>query len=154
MAPQICPSIINNRVSLNFLIFGFVLSPFRSHRYHPIELIKVQDFSYSFSLGVSHLWLSYSPRQSHLDHTHNAFLSWSIGDFTFLPLEMWHELSCHNFETIQNYYQWGNFKLLPLSAWLYHTKTRLLLNSCMGVHFSSFHFKNSSNSSLCIVLYL
>jgi hypothetical protein len=64
--PQIFPSIINNRVFLNFLIFGFVLSPFRSHRYHPIELIKDQDFSsYSFSLGVLHLWLSYSPRQSH-----------------------------------------------------------------------------------------
>jgi hypothetical protein len=76
-----------NRVSLNFSHFGFVLSPFWSHHYHPIdvlspfwshhyhpiELIKVQDFSYSFSLGVSHLWLSYSPRQSHLDHTLNAY---------------------------------------------------------------------------------
>jgi hypothetical protein len=37
---------------------------------------------------------------------------------------------------------WEHFRLLPLFAWLYHTKTRLLLNSCMGVHFSSFHFKN------------
>jgi hypothetical protein len=39
---------------------------------------------------------------------------------------------------------WENFQLLPLSAWFYHIKIRLLLNSCMGVHFSSFHLKNST----------
>jgi hypothetical protein len=39
-----------------------------------------------------------------------------------------------------------------LSAWLYHT--RLLHNSYMGVHHSSFHFKNSTESFISMLLKL
>jgi hypothetical protein len=41
---------------------------------------------------------------------------------------------------------WEHFQLLPLSAWLYHTKTRLLLNSCTGVHFPHFTLRTQQSS--------
>jgi ABC-type glycerol-3-phosphate transport system permease component len=117
--------------------------------------------SYFFSLGVSLLWLLCSIRQSHLfsiDHTinaYNALLSWSIGDFHLSPPRYvaWTFLPQFR-KTIQDYYQWGNFEKTFITSFIcmiISHKTRLFLNSYMGVHFSSFHFKNSTESFILVL---
>jgi hypothetical protein len=149
---------------------GLFFHHFLSHRYHPIELIKVQDFSYSFSLGVSHLWLSYSPRQSHLssvDHTLNAynalqcitFLKYRGFDFHLSHLSPPSKYGMNFLVTILKPFRTiiseETLRTLSITSFIYiiiSYKTRLLLNSYMGLHFSSFHFKNSIESFISMIL--
>ena len=57
---------------------------------------------------------------------------------------MWHELYCHNFETICYSWEWGNFECLLIHM-IVSCKTELFLKSFEST-LSSFHFKNSTKS--------
>ena len=63
---------------------------------------------------------------------------------SILPLEMWHELYCHNFETICYFWEWENFECLLIHM-IVSCKTELFPKS-FGSTLSSFHFKNSAKS--------
>ena len=62
---------------------------------------------------------------------------------TFLPLEMWHELFCHNFENYSQLLWMRKLLLLTSSTWFRHAESsNLLLRST----FYSFYFENSIES--------
>jgi hypothetical protein len=150
--PQILPSIINNRVSLKLFHFGFVLSPF-------------WYFSYSFSLGVIKFMTVVLPRTI----TFIFYRSYSkcIQCITFLkyrgfsPFSPFSPSKCGmNFlatisKTFRAIISEETLGILSITSFIYmiiSCKTRSLLNSYMGVHFSSFNFKNSTESFISMLL--